>query len=208
MAGSGRVRARTQSMSRLSKRFLEAEALHYPPAINDANPRPALSECDATDLGTSENPCPFIRCPNHLYLDVNPATGSVKINFPDVPPESLDLLPATCARVIAREAATATSGQVALERIALVMNLSRERVRQVEAAAFRKILVGMRRAADDAGMDDLVRKIDKAILLLGRDKCGRRTREALAAQEGASRDQSYIDDALALLAGVIREALR
>ncbi len=28
-------------------------------------------------------PCLFVSCKHHLYLDVNPETGSVKLNFPD-----------------------------------------------------------------------------------------------------------------------------
>ena len=28
-------------------------------------------------------PCPWVACKHHLYLDVNPETGSIKMNFPD-----------------------------------------------------------------------------------------------------------------------------
>ena len=28
-------------------------------------------------------PCPWVSCAYHLYLDVNPSTGEIKLNFPD-----------------------------------------------------------------------------------------------------------------------------
>lgn len=28
------------------------------------------------------NPCPFVSCRHHLYLDVNPESGAIKVNFP------------------------------------------------------------------------------------------------------------------------------
>src|SRR5262249_33319259 len=31
---------------------------------------------------TGPRPCLFVSCKHHLYLDVNPETGSVKLNFP------------------------------------------------------------------------------------------------------------------------------
>src|SRR5437868_3313130 len=39
-------------------------------------------------------PCLFVACKYHLYLDVNPETGSIKMNFPDKEPWELQ---ETCA---------------------------------------------------------------------------------------------------------------
>ena len=35
------------------------------------------------DCVNGPRPCLFVSCKHHLYLDVNPETGSVKLNFPD-----------------------------------------------------------------------------------------------------------------------------
>jgi hypothetical protein len=75
-------------------------------------------------------PCLFVGCKHHLYLDVNPETGSIKLNFPDL---EVWELPHTCALDLAEE------GGLTLERIGEIMNLTRERVRQMEASAVRKI---------------------------------------------------------------------
>ncbi len=37
----------------------------------------------------SGNPCPFVSCRHHLYLDVNPESGAIKVNFPGL--ERLEL---------------------------------------------------------------------------------------------------------------------
>lgn len=69
-------------------------------------------------------PCPWVSCPYHLYLDVNEVTGSIKFNFPELEPWEL---PQTCALDVANQ------GPSTLDAIAYLMNLSRERVRQIEA---------------------------------------------------------------------------
>ena len=64
-------------------------------------------------------------CKYHLYLDVNPETGSIKMNFPDLEPWELE---ETCALDIAER------GGVTLEEVGAILNLTRERVRQVEVS--------------------------------------------------------------------------
>lgn len=88
-------------------------------------------------------PCPWVSCKFHLYLDVNERTGSVKINYPKVGPEDLDVLPATCALDVADE----HEGKgVTLEEAGSFVNLTRERVRQIETRTTVMMQYRMQRA--------------------------------------------------------------
>jgi hypothetical protein len=71
----------------------------------------------------SPRPCPYVSCQHHLYLDVTEA-GSIKINFPDVEVEDMN---ETCALDIADR------GGMTLDEVGDIMNLTRERARQIEA---------------------------------------------------------------------------
>ena len=78
----------------------------------------------------------FVSCKHHLYLDVNPETGSIKVNFPD---KEIWELAETCALDVADR------GGITLEEVGNIMNLTRERIRQVESRG----LVKLRAIADD-----------------------------------------------------------
>jgi hypothetical protein len=93
---------------------------------------PVLRPETRGDCVDGPRPCPFVSCQYNLYLDVDPATGTIKINFPDL---DIDEIPATCALDLADE------GEHTLEQIAAVTNVTRERIRQIEERAAR----GMRR---------------------------------------------------------------
>jgi len=84
-------------------------------------------------------PCPFISCKHHLYLDINPTTGSIKLNFPD---QELWDLAETCALDVADR------GGVTLEEVGSLLNLTRERIRQLETHG----LLKLRACADDEAM--------------------------------------------------------
>ena len=76
-------------------------------------------------------PCPYAACEFHMYLDVNPRNGHIKYNFPDL---ELWELAETCALDVA------DLGGVTLDTVGVAMNVSRERIRQLEEtglAAFR-----------------------------------------------------------------------
>ena len=75
-------------------------------------------------------PCPFVSCKHHLYLDVNPSTGSIKLNFPDLEVWEMS---ETCALDIAER------GGITLEDVGAIMNLTRERIRQVEVSGLEKL---------------------------------------------------------------------
>lgn len=123
--GSGRVRSKTISIKRLGIRALERGRVEYPDeGQHEERPR-TRAECPPPG-----EPCPWVSCKHHLYLDVNDRTGSIKLNFPDL---EVWELPETCAlRVTDRDGAT-------LEEIAALMNLTRERVRQLEGRALRRV---------------------------------------------------------------------
>ena len=112
-----RPRSKTIAMKRLTRAELARGAEMYPPVDGVARPQ-TRAECR-----DGVRPCPWVACKHHLYLDINPRTGSIKINFPDVEPWELEQ---TCALDIADQ------GGLTLEEIGLVTNLTRERVRQVE----------------------------------------------------------------------------
>lgn len=77
-----------------------------------------------------ERPCPWVSCKHHLYLDINPENGSLKINFPDLEPWELKH---SCALDIA------DAGAVTLEEVGEIMNLTRERIRQLEVRGLIKL---------------------------------------------------------------------
>ncbi len=137
------VRAVTVSMTRMSKRALDAGAAEYPerPGVDYQRPR-TWADCERAGLG-AEVPCPFVSCGYHLAIDVRPRTGSIKANFPDCDP---DEIPHTCTLRVAER------GGATLDDVAAVMNLTRERVRQIQDIALAKI----RHALGDAAVRDLI----------------------------------------------------
>ncbi len=78
-----------------------------------------------------ERPCMFVSCKHHLYLDVNQETGSIKLNFPD---REVWELQETCALDVAAR------GGLTLEEVGEILNLTRERIRQVEATGLKKLM--------------------------------------------------------------------
>src|SRR6187551_526122 len=117
------VRARTISVKRMTKRELEIGRLLYP-ETDYAKPR-TREECLE-----GPRPCPFVSCKHHLYIDVSPRTGAIKLNFPDL--EVWDM-GESCALDVANR------GGTTLEDVGAIMNLTRERIRQVEVKALAKL---------------------------------------------------------------------
>jgi hypothetical protein len=94
------------------------------------------------DCANGARPCLFVSCKHHLYLDVNPETGSVKLNFPD---KEIWELAETCALDVADR------GGITLEEVGGIMNLTRERIRQVETRG----LLKLRAATDGKTVEEL-----------------------------------------------------
>lgn len=118
------VRARTISVKRMTKRELEMGRLLYPDVEDVIKPK-TRAECLE-----GERPCPFVSCKHHLYLDVSARTGAIKLNFPDL--EVWDMTE-TCALDVADR------GGTTLEEVGAIMNLTRERIRQVEVKGLAKL---------------------------------------------------------------------
>lgn len=111
-----RPRSRTIAVKRITQEDLRVGKLLYPPTDIE---RPVTRE----DCFNGPRPCPWVACRHHLYLDINPETGSIKMNFPDLEPWELNN---SCALD------AADRGGITLEEVGEIMNLTRERIRQVE----------------------------------------------------------------------------
>jgi hypothetical protein len=118
------VRARTISVKRMTKRELELGRMLYPD-VEDAG-KPTTRE----DCAQGQRPCPFVSCKHHLYLDASARTGAIKLNFPDL---EVWEMTESCALDVADRAGTT------LEEVGAIMNLTRERVRQVEVQGLAKL---------------------------------------------------------------------
>lgn len=118
------VRPKTISLKRMPLYEQERNRMFYPYPDGVERPKTRGECCDGP------RPCPFVSCKFHLYLDVSEKTGAIKLNFPDLEPDGLV---ESCALDVAdREGTT-------LEAVGEIMNLTRERVRQVEEKALRKV---------------------------------------------------------------------
>lgn len=82
------------------------------------------------DCAGGPRPCPYVSCRHHLYLDVSPKTGAIKLNFPDL---EVDELTESCALDVA------DAGGTKLEDVGAMLNVVRERARQIELSALRKL---------------------------------------------------------------------
>ncbi len=127
-----RVRAKTIAMKRLTKEELRIGALLYPE-------RTYWRPVSRGECANVARPCPYVSCKYHLYIDVNTNTGSIKINFPD---KEVWELENSCALDVAQQ------GGITLEEVGEILNLTRERIRQVEVRGLAKL--------KEAGGEDLV----------------------------------------------------
>jgi hypothetical protein len=104
------------------RRHAAAMAAHY-----DANRVLPLTRGDCAD---GPRPCPLVSCRYHLALDMDPRRGSIKLNFPDL---EIWEMPETCALDVADR------GGETLEAVGELLNVTRERARQLQGIAVRKL---------------------------------------------------------------------
>lgn len=125
------IRSKTINTNRISQAQLAQirRATDYPEGVERPKTR---GECQH-----GARPCPFVSCKYHLYLDVSPRSGSIKLNFPDL--EVWEMGESCALDVAEREGIT-------LEEVGEKMNLTRERSRQLQSAALAKL--------KDRDMDD------------------------------------------------------
>lgn len=122
-SSDGRVRSKTIAPKRLTrdeKRL--SQLLVYPEDVERPTSREACSQM--------QRPCPFVSCAHHLYLDVNPESGAIKLNFPHL---EVWEMAETCSLDVADR------GGITLEEVGAILNLTRERIRQVEVRGLYKI---------------------------------------------------------------------
>ena len=130
----GRRRSKTMSRKEIARELRRQRAF----GLIDPELQEVIQDIEATrprsraDCANGPRPCMFIACKHHLYLDVNPTTGSIKLNFPDREVWELD---ETCALDVADR------GGITLEEVGTIMNLTRERIRQVETRGLAKLRV-------------------------------------------------------------------
>ena len=162
------VRSRTIAPRQITKTDLAVGAALYPEPI-EWRPR------TRRDCEDGVRPCPYVACQYHLYLDVSEKTGTIKLNFPDLEP---DELVETCALDVA------DSGGRNLEEVGELMNITRERIRQLELVAMTKARPSLRRLVDASELHEPTRKLHHEIAP------GRRTRgltaKVIAALQGGA----------------------
>lgn len=133
-----KVRKKTEALRRISKTQLEVARIELATEsrlFGPLPPRPRTrGECELV-----KRPCPWVGCRYNLYLDVRP-TG-ITFNFPDLEPFELE---PSCALDVAER------GQHRLEVVAEFMNLTRERIRQVEVKAKARLASPLRAIAEEA----------------------------------------------------------
>lgn len=120
-----RKRSKTLSRKEMAREMRRMRALgEIPPDEQELRARiEKMRPKTRADCVNAPRPCLFVSCKYNLFLDVNPRTGSVKLNFPD---KEIWELAETCVLDVADR------GGITLEEVGRIMNLTRERIRQVE----------------------------------------------------------------------------
>lgn len=122
--GVVKVKPKTLHPQRLTQGEVRTGRLLALPVIGAK--RPAVRG----DCIDAPRPCPWVSCRYHLALEVNPRTGSLRLNHPGL---ELEDLPQTCALDVA------DAGGLSLWDVGQILNLTDERVRQLEERALGRL---------------------------------------------------------------------
>lgn len=150
------VRARTIPRRHLEPEGRRAEEREYHPVDETLfQDRPRTR----ADCAGGERPCPWVSCQHHLFLDVT-KTGGVKLVFPDL---EVWELTESCSIDVAERG----NGEgLKLEEVGALLNITRERVRQLEKRGLAKLRAADKReagilaeAAEDEGFGRAVRHL-------------------------------------------------
>lgn len=114
------------------------------PLTGRRTPR-SLPRLRAHCLG-GRRPCPYVSCKFNLYLDISPI-GSIMPNFPELEPH--EMLESCVLDAAERQGMT-------LEEVGALFNLTRERIRQVQNAATKKVERFIKKNLSDNPMEELM----------------------------------------------------
>jgi hypothetical protein len=117
-----RRRSKTIYMNRFPKNKLEFLKKLYSSSVHIEKPK-KYGDC------THSRPCLFVSCRYNLYLDVT-KSGSIVINHPYIEPNEMKK---SCVLDVVMY------GRCTLQQTGELLNLSRERIRQIEEQALKKI---------------------------------------------------------------------
>ena len=120
----GEASTRAKTLAGRLTRAERAAALQLDDSAQDARPETRGECCEQA------RPCPWVSCAHHLYLDVNPESGAIKFNFPHL---EVWEMAETCSLDVADR------GGITLEEVGDILNLTRERIRQVEVRGLLKL---------------------------------------------------------------------
>jgi len=118
----------TLSVKALAKRLLVESYLEERVAPEELAELERVRPRYRADCEAGERPCPFVGCRHHLFLDVSTG-GSLTLNFPELAVEQLE---ESCSLDVADK------GGIILEAVGELLNVTRERIRQIEEKALRK----------------------------------------------------------------------
>lgn len=110
--------------ARAARRHAEQHARTAQQAEDDATLAEHERPRTRGDCEGGPRPCPWAGCRYHLALEINPETGKIKLQHSEVWE-----LEHTCALDVAER------GGMTLEQVGSVLNVTRERVRQIEHIA-------------------------------------------------------------------------
>lgn len=130
-----RVGAGVKGPRTVSRKQMRAEQARDVRLNGERPPTPAIEDRPKTrgECEGGPRPCPMVGCRHHTALEVQP-TGSITTNHPD---KQVEELTASCSLDVA------DAGPLTLEQTGAVLNLTRERVRQIETAALAKVAAAL-----------------------------------------------------------------